>query len=356
MTGAVAVLLASGCAQPADVGKPSPSFWGVVPQGETGLAQLRRLHAGGVGSIRIGIAWPNVAPRRHRPPEWRDVDRTVADATRADMAVLPFVTGSPRWVAGEERILPVGSRRQRNEWASFLRSLVHRYGPRGAFWKTHPGLPERAIRSWQIWNEPNFFYFAKHPSPSRYARLVALSHRVLSAADRGAHLILAGMFALPRQRPPLAYPAYRFLSLMYRRDPSLRGRGIVDGVAIHPYTADFRDLTPILNRIRGALRRVGASSTPLWITEIGWGSQSGRSATDFEKGRLGQTWQLRGAFRLLLRHRADWRLRGVFWFTVADSHAPGICNFCDSAGLFTSRLKPKPAWTAYRQIALASQD
>ena len=107
----------------------------------------------------------------------------------------------------------------RRAWVGFIEALVHRYGPGGGFWQAHPDLPGSPIRSWQIWNEPNFFYFASDPDPDRYARLVEISHRALAAADPGAKLILGGMFALPGERPPQAYPAYRFLAMMFERHP-----------------------------------------------------------------------------------------------------------------------------------------
>jgi hypothetical protein len=84
---------------------------------------------------------------------------------------------------------------------------------------------------------------------------------------------------------------------------------------------------------------------------MGWGSQGGPRATGFEKGYRGQVRQLRGAFRVLLRHRREWRLRRIYWFAVTDSTGPDACSFCDSSGLFTQNFRPKPAWRAYAGFA-----
>lgn len=340
----------SGCwGQAGSAEQVSASFWGVVPQSRTTLAQFRRLRDGGVGAVRIVVRWRRVMPRPEAPPRWGELDEVVAKATRAKLSILPFVYGSPRWIAKDERTLPVTNARQRNGWIEFLRALALRYGPRGSFWAAHPRLPRRPIRIWQIWNEPNLFFFARRPDPRRYAELVEISHRALSGVDPGAQLILGGMFALPGQKPPLAYPADRFLSLMYKRDPQIKR--YISGIAIHPYTRNFRSLVPIFEQVHRTMRRAGDPGVGLWITELGWGSQRGPGATEFEKGRAGQARQLKGAFRLLLKNRERWRVRHVYWFAVADSHAPHACNFCDSAGLFTARFRPKPAWMAFERIA-----
>ena len=50
------------------------------------------------------------------------------------------------------------------------------------------------IRSWQIWNEPNLpKYFAPHPSPREYARLLQISHDAIKSRDPWARIVLAGM-------------------------------------------------------------------------------------------------------------------------------------------------------------------
>ena len=59
---------------------------------------------------------------------------------------------------------PVGQR--------FVSGAVERYGPGGSFWAEHPSLPQRPIRTWQIWNEENFKYFVAKPNPAEYGKLV----------------------------------------------------------------------------------------------------------------------------------------------------------------------------------------
>jgi hypothetical protein len=240
--------------------------------------------------------------------------------------------------------MPVGSAKQRRAWSGFLKTLVRRYGPRGSFWAANPGIPRRPIRIWQAWNEENFFYFTKRPSPTKYAKLVKISHRAIHAADRHARVILGGMFALPAQRPPKAYAARAFLDLMYRRSPGIKRS--FDGVAIHPYSRSYIYLKATINQVQNVMKRHGDGRTGIWITEVGWGSGHDNG---FEKGRKGQARQLKGAFRVFRKNRNRWHLKRVYWFSLDD--LAGTCNFCDSTGLFGAGFKPKPSWHAYVRFA-----
>ena len=228
---------------------------------------------------------------------------------------------------------------------AFVKTLVNRYGPKGSFWGANPSVPRNPIRNWQIWIEENFFYFAAKPSPAKYGKLVKISHRALAGADRGAKLILGGMFALPAERPPKAYSAASFLSLMYKNTPGVKAS--FDGVALHPYSRSFIYLKPTIDQVRSVMKAHGDGGTGLWITEVGWGSQNGGSS--FEKGRKGQARQLKGAFNVFRNNRNRWHLKRVFWFSLDD--LAGSCNFCDSTGLFGAGFKPKPAWYAYTKFS-----
>ena len=204
---ALAFLFAWASPQAASARVPK-NFWGVVPQVLPSDGHFARIRRGGVDSVRITIAWQNVEPAKGTF-NWSAVDTAVARAARHRIELLPAVWGSPSWVAKSTLALPVGSAKQRRAWSGFLKSLVHRYGPRGSFWAANPGIPRRPIRIWQIWNEENFFYFTKRPSPTKYAKLVKISHRAIHSADRRAR---SSSEACSRCRPS------------DRRRPTRRGR------------------------------------------------------------------------------------------------------------------------------------
>lgn len=347
----------------APAGAVPARFWGAASQEQLSIGQLQRIERGGVDSIRIQIDWGGVQESEGEPFRWAGADLAIADAARAGLEVLPCLSGAPGWAVRPGRVpgtrreraprhLPVAGRAGRG-WAAFVRAAVERYGPRGSFWRENPGVPRRPIHSWQLWNEPNFKYFVVRPSPGEYGRLVQRSERAIHAADRRAKIVLGGLFAKPAEgawrhrRPRQAYFATDFLQTMYRRTHGVRS--MFDGVALHPYTADYRRLAPEIRAVRRVLSRNRDAGKGLWITEMGWSSQRPSRRNSFAKGVRGQARQLKGAFRLLRRNQRRWRLRRIYWFSVDDK--PGVCNFCGGTGLFRRGFRPKPAWHAYVHFA-----
>lgn len=118
---------------------------------------------------------------------------------------------------------------------------------------------------------------------------------------------------------------------------------------LHPYVYSAGDMALEVEEFRDVLTEHREGSKPLWITELGWGSEPPSAKDGFAKGPRGQAAELTAAFRQIQLHRRAWRLASVFWFAVQD--APGACNFCGGAGLFGPGFKPKPAWLGYKKFA-----
>jgi polysaccharide biosynthesis protein PslG len=359
---AIAVVGAAALA-PAATALPS-NFWGVSPQATPSADQFQRLRTGGVDSIRVPIAWSGVQPVEGGAPDWSGVDALVRGAAQAGIDVLPFVHDAPSWAVARVAVpgshgavkapktLPVKTGAQRAAWTAFLQLAVARYGPNGAFWAKNPALPQRPIRTWQIWNEQNFKYFVVRPNPAEYGKLVQLSYAAIRGVDPEAQLVLGGMFARPKEalykgRPRQAYFATDFLDQLYRTTPGIKSKFV--GIALHPYTSRFQQLTPDIEAFRAVLKRNHDAAKSLWITEIGWSSRPPAANNSFAKGPKGQVTQLKGAFNLFKRWQVKWRLKRIYWFSV-DDH-PGACNFCDGSGLFGPGFVPKKSWFAYVKFA-----
>lgn len=330
---AAAVLAAPAAAE----ARVPPGFVGISPQSAPSDSDFELMETTGLQSVRLPLYWSGVEPVSpfFKRPDWDGFDHWVELAARYKMRVLPFVWGTPRWLSGQLKMEPVAGPRRR-AWASFLRRAVRRYGARGAFWRQNPDLPYLPIRAWEIWNEQNIVTFGG-ANPERFARLVRVSGRVLRRADRGAKLILGGLFGRPLEVPPNVHSG-RFLSRVYR------ARGVkrwFDGVALHPYVADASAMRGQIRNLRRVMRAHRDARTHLYITELGWGSNSNQSR--WERGLQGQARQLDRAFSMLANHRRSWRIGGVWWFSWADADGPS-CQFCDSAGLLTDRREAKPAW------------
>lgn len=325
-----------------------PGFVGISPQNASNEKDFKLMEAAGLRSVRLPLYWHGI--ERYSPylvaPDWSDFDRSVALAAEHGMRVFPFVWGTPSWVASEPRVEPVYRDWARGAWVSFLRRAVQRYGPDGAFWRENPDLPVMPIRAWEIWNEPNIITFASNSNPERFAQLMRLSGRAIHGVDRGAKVILGGLFGRPLQIPPNVSSG-DFLNRVYRAHSVKR---FFDGVALHPYVADANAMRPQIRNLRRVMRRHGDASTPIYVTELGWGSDSYQ--TRWERGLLGQARELDQAFSMLADHRRSWRIGGVWWFSWADVESG--CQFCDSAGLLTEKREAKPAW--YRFTAWTGGD
>ncbi len=315
-----------------------PGFIGISPQGPADDSDFALMAEAGIESVRLPLPWNEVEREdpAYSAPDWSGFDRAVGLAAEHGLRVFPFVSGSPDWVESSPIALPAQSAWQRWEWMSFLREAVDRYGPRGSFWSENPGLPFLPIRRWEIWNEENIVTFAQNPDPERFARLVRISGRVLHGADPGSKVILGGLFGRPLQVPPNV-PSGDFLSRLYRSQPVKR---FFDGVALHPYVADASAMRAQIENLRRVMRVHHDAATPLYVTELGWGSDSGESR--WERGMYGQAQQLDEAFSLLVGNRRRWRVGGAYWFSWMDQ--PSACQFCDSAGLLTDAHEAKPAW------------
>jgi hypothetical protein len=329
-------------------------FYGIAPQAGLTPEDVSYMKAGGIESIRWPLTWSSVQPTRNGPYEWGGFDEAVEIAARGGLQILPVLSSVPRWVAPRETTMPIDSARQRTAWAAFLRAAVKRYGPGGEFWAEHategvhyePAIPHPVpIRSWQIWNEANFFYFSYPVSPTRYAKLLTLSSRTIKAQQPSAKVILAGLFGRPNAHGTRGMPAATFLDRLYRV-PGIKSR--FDGIALHPYAANAGILREIVEEFHDATVK-NYDRVPMYITEMGWGSQDDYQIVAFEQGIAGQVRELRAAYGYLTRNWRRLDLRSVYWFSWKDLRGTE-CSFCDSVGLFRERgkrLSAKPAWRAF---------
>ena len=214
---------------------------------------------------------------------------------------------------------------QRWGWSKLLREAARRYGPDGYFWEDNPELPFLPIRRWEIWNEENIVTFADEPDPAAFAKLIRISGRALHR-DRprrqgDPRRLLRAAAADPAQRRlrrlPLALLPGRQREALLRRGRAASLRRPTPG-----------RWGPSSRTCAGSCASTTTRATPIYVTELGWGSRSG--PTRWERGLQGQANQLSQAFAMLSANRLRWRVGGVWWFTWTDEG--GGCSFCRSAG------------------------
>jgi hypothetical protein len=315
-----------------------PGFIGVSPQSPNNARDFELMRKAGVDSVRLPMNWSGIETKSPltTDPDWSAWDKQVEMAAESGLRVLPFIAGSPEWVAPEQLDLPVNTAWQRSSWTRFLREVANRYGPEGIFWREHRKLAYLPMTKWEIWNEENIVSYTNEPNPEEFAVLIRISGRALHQAAPGTKVIIGGLFGRPLQIPP-NIASGDFLNRIYAAG---NVKPYFDGVGLHPYVADAKAMGAQLRNLRRIMRAHHDGHTPIYITELGWGSASG--PTRWQRGLYGQADELSKSFELLSINRHRWNVAGAWWFTWSDEG--GTCIFCGSAGLLTEERKAKPAW------------
>lgn len=303
------------------------------------FALMRR---SGVGTARVTFDWNVAQPFRDWTPWLGQTDAVVLAAARRGITVLPTVVGAPGWASDEPADGTfVLTPRDPADYATWLRTLIARYGPAGSLWTEHPEVARRPIRAWQIWNEPNLKRYWRGDWATGYLALLRVAYTTVKAADPGATVVLAGL------------PNYSWLGLS-----ALYAKGAApffDVVAVHPYTRRLESLVALVEANRRVMRANGDAKTPLWVTELGWPAAEGRArdlgfnVTSSEQVRL-----LRGAVTRLARERTRLRIGKVLWYSWL-SRGTGTTDPFAYSGLRwltpSGGVRSTPALAAFQRVA-----
>jgi hypothetical protein len=317
---------------------PNDPFYGVISaEPLPGAPTFARLGRGGIGTLRVNLAWGYVQAGPGAPYDWSHYDRVVGDAARNGIRVLATVYSSPAWVEAAPEDPPLG--RALPEFEAFARAAVTRYGADGSFWSEHPDLPKLPITNWQLWNEPNFNFFWKPaPDTRQYLELLRAFHSAVKKADPEAKVLLGGLFPTPRDGLSLE----SFLSALYRAGAA----PLFDATAIHPYAATPDDALQRVAELRALMRRFGDAEKPIWITEVGWAS--GGAPSGLTVGPTRQARYLSRTFNLATERREQLGIAGVVWYSLRDTPGPYWPGHC---GLFELDGTPKPSWGTLAAVA-----
>jgi hypothetical protein len=340
-------------ALPASARAAVPRGWmGAVAGAELGHhvdrvpGQFDAMADAGVQSTKAELNWARIEPHEGAL-NWGETDIIVASAAESGLSFMPTIVGAPKW-AGTPLKGREGVRHPRHnrDFARFLRVLVGRYGPDGAFWAEHPGIPKKPIRSWEIWNEPDIPYFWRRPWAHGYVALLRTAHRAIKRADPGARVVLAG----------LVNRSWADLHDLYRAG----AKPSFDTVSLHPYTEKPANAVRNVTRVRRVMRRFHDGHTPIWVTELSWTSGLGHMKpphTDqpyfLNSTRRGQARKLRQGYMAMARARRRLGIGRVYWYSWLTQDRSDAFPF-DWAGLLRVRgtmFKPKPALAAYERVA-----
>jgi hypothetical protein len=331
-----------------------PLFYGANWDGEIeknapdGLreSESARMATHGVETTRVVFEWMLAQPERDGPFDFTVSDRVVRHAVAHGLDVLPVVILAPRW-ARQYRHVAHSPPKDFGDYNRYLRALIRRYGPAGSFWTENPMLPKRAIRRWQIWNEPHLQFQWSIPSGHDYApgygRLLRGAYRTVKATDRGAAVVLGG----------LSNFSWEYLDHLYEKG---RIKGAFDVAALHPYTTKPSGVITLTKRFRIVMRRHGDRKKSIWITELGLPASRGRVESDnnLQTTDEGMAEYLEQSYRLLVKNRKS-SLAGVkrvYWYNWASTYCCEVFRF---TGLLkydnAEGVEPMPALEEYRRSA-----
>ncbi|MFA9400354.1 MAG: glycosyl hydrolase [Acidobacteriota bacterium] len=332
------------------VPKAPNGFLGIVPQEGITRKDTARMEKGKVKNLRVSIAWDSVQSTSPSTFSWAGFDGIVEAAAREGVRVMPTLYATPTWMSNRSTNLPVKNKSQLDNWRGFVAAAANRYGRNGEFWKepaqVDSNVPRLAITRWQLWNEPNFHYFATKVNPNEYARLVNAGSAAIRKKDPKAEIVLGGLFGKPKGPPSKARDATTYLKQFAAKVK----KNSFDSIAIHPYAANTGKLKQIMKGFRKAAVQSGLKKKKIYVTEIGWGS--GKKTNAFLTGsQSAQAKQLDSAFSYLVKERNKLNLKGVYWYAWKDTDPKGEnCSFCYTIGLFKwnrTKLKAKPAWKQF---------
>jgi hypothetical protein len=250
------------------------------------LARIAKL---GIHDVRLGIAWPRVEPL---PPvngnhqyRWGDIDGEIAAMARHGIRAQANITQTPRWNA-ESGIVGELNCSRASSWApvditpyvAFAEALAERYGRGGRLWTAHPELPEKPIRRYEIWNEPNLRGgWCPRPEPERYADMFMRTARAIKSVDRNAQVVTGGV-AQPANPSPQYLGISEFFGRAIGTQPAIARKASGAAVHIYPPTSYSKQLERVAS-FRQQLREGGIPNrTPMLINEIGWAANDGDSA------------------------------------------------------------------------------
>ena len=250
---------------------------------------LADARAVGAQTVRIGIPWARVAstrPVNGADPDdpayrWSEVDARVRDATSRGFRVLPLLFDAPRWAEGPNRppSAPPGTwLPDPHAFGQFAEAAARRY---------------HSIKYWQVWNEPNLWYYLSPQwsnakgrliavAPGHYRRMLNAAYAAIKRANANSRVVTAG--TAPFGDPPggdRTFPVTFWRLLLKRRTH-------FDIFAHHPYSVggprrqaqnpgdvsvpDLGRLTRIVRAAGRAGRALPRAGKPLWITEVSWDS------------------------------------------------------------------------------------
>jgi hypothetical protein len=263
----------------------------------------------GVKWIREDFGWGDIEPSKGKF-EWAFTDSVVRIAKKNGISVYAIVAYWPTWTKAY-------SKEGIDDYVRFLKELVGHY--------------KNDIHQWEIWNEPNIFFW-QGPA-EMYAELLMKSYIAIKDADPAAEVLGISTSGID----------FDFIQKMLQLQTPF------DVLTIHPYRSVLEE-TNFINELKRASDMAmlpGGMRRPVWITEMGWTTYNPHNSW-VQEGFLPTP--LRVQAELIVRTYLSCIISGtdpkVFWYDLRNDGTDPY-NFEDNIGIMNRDFSPKPAYIAY---------
>jgi hypothetical protein len=302
--------------------------------------------ANGVESTRVPFFWADAQPTPGSSIDFTATDALVTLAASHGLELVPIVILAPRWARQSDA--PLAPPSNDTAYADYLRALIARYGPSGVFWSDHKTLPKRAIRAWQVWNEPSANYQWTIPDGTDwapgYAKLLRTSYTAIKGSDSGAQVVIAGLPNTSSQDLEHLYKVGKI-------------HGHFDVGAVHPYTAQKGGVLTLAKAYKDVMKKHGDGKLRLWVTEVGLPASKGKTSdkSPLQTDDAGMAKFLKNTYRDLIANRKKLKIDHVFWYTWGSVYKgwifkwTGLSLYARDHG--KDVFKAKPAFKAYHDLA-----
>jgi hypothetical protein len=316
--------------------------------------QMGLMARSGVESVRSNIYWSSTetAPGVYN---WTQPDKLVLGAAEHGLSLLPIVEFTPTWVAPHKPANGAYLPSDPDLFGKFMTTLVHRYGPKGDFWKLHPSLRRYAVKDWQIWNEPAGTYdWVSRPWPSKYTTLLKAGYKAVHAADHSAKVVTGAVVGLNGKNfTPWAETRALYQAGAGKYFDVLAVNAFTGGTTVQDTVKNNNELE---SKVRAVMRAHGQAKKPIWITEVASSSAQGKipkkDYVGIETTPSGQAARLKAIYLDFATHRSLGVDR-LFWSTWATSYDLKKLNDTIATFAFTG-LTRWPGGDVFHSIPLLS--
>ena len=212
---------------------------------QTQTGELRLMKEAGIAWARSDFDWSGIQKKADGTWNFTSLDTVISNAEAAGVQMLPILGYSTSFASPAHKHLDL--------WGNYVRAIAEHY--------------QAHLPVWEIWNEENINGFWKDANPDDYLPLLKKSYETIKSVDPKLTVAVGGYAGVPTN----------FIDRLYQAG----GAPYFDVMNIHPYGQPAEPESYLETRVTGLkeiMAKYGDSAKPIWITEIGWPTQTQRAA------------------------------------------------------------------------------